>query len=64
MDSVRNGRFELTFPVPLDINYSNEQGLLNFYACDTNKREAGGVFSNFLVGGTADDLPSGGEGLR
>ncbi|MCS2406933.1 hypothetical protein NXY31_22675 [Bacteroides salyersiae] len=54
----------MTFPVPLDINYSNEQGLLNFYACDTNKREAGGVFSNFLVGGTADDLPSGGEGLR
>lgn len=64
MDSVRNGRFELTFPVPLDINYSNEQGLLNFYACDTNKREAGGVFSNFLVGGTADDLPSGGEGPK
>ena len=64
MDSVRNGRFELAFPVPLDINYSNEQGLLNFYACDTNKREAGGVFSNFLVGGTADDLPSGGEGPK
>lgn len=64
MDSVRNGRFELTFPVPLDINYSNEPGLLNFYACDTNKREAGGVFNNFLVGGTADDLPTGGEGPK
>lgn len=24
----------------------------------------GGVFSNFLVGGTADDLPSGGEGPK
>ncbi|WP_455584170.1 type IX secretion system sortase PorU [Bacteroides sp.] len=64
MDSVRNGRFELTFPVPLDINYSNGQGLLNFYACDANKREAGGVFSNFLVGGTADDLPTEGEGPK
>lgn len=62
MDSVRNGHFELTFPVPLDINYSNEQGLLNFYACDTNKREAGGVFDRFLVGGTADDIPTSGEG--
>lgn len=64
MDSVRNGHFELTFPVPLDIQYSNEQGLLNFYACSSDKREAGGVFSNFLVGGTADDLPSGGEGPK
>ena len=26
MDSVRAGRFEFTFPVPLDINYSNEGG--------------------------------------
>ena len=62
MDSVRNGRFELTFPVPLDINYSNEQGLLNLYACDADKREAGGVFDRFLVGGTADDIPTSGEG--
>lgn len=64
MDSVRNGRFELTFPVPLDISYSNEQGLLNFYACSTDKREAGGGFENFLVGGTADDINTGGDGPK
>lgn len=64
MDSVRNGRFELTFPVPLDINYSNEQGLLNFYACDADKREAGGVYDRFLVGGTADDISSSGDGPK
>lgn len=64
MDSVHNGRFELTFPVPLDINYSNEQGLLNFYACSSDKREAGGAFNNFLVGGTADDLSTDGDGPK
>ena len=64
VDSVRNGRFELTFPVPLDINYSDGQGLLNLYACDADKREAGGTFGNFLVGGTADDLPAEGEGPK
>lgn len=58
MDSVRNGRFEITFPVPLDINYSNEQGMLKLYACDSNRQEAGGAFDRFLVGGTADDISS------
>lgn len=61
-DSVRNGRFEFTFPVPLDINYSNKQGLLNLYACNTEKQEAGGAYDRFLVGGTADDASSDGEG--
>lgn len=64
MDSVRNGRFELTFPIPLDINYSNEQGLLNLYACSTDKREAGGAFNDFRVGGTADDISTGGDGPK
>ena len=55
-DSVRNGHFEFTFPMPLDINYSDKSGLLNIYACDSNNREAGGTFDGFLVGGTASDL--------
>lgn len=55
-DSVRNGRFEFTFPVPLDINYSNASGMLSLYACNEEKQEAGGAFDRFLVGGTADDL--------
>lgn len=56
IDSVRNGRFEFSFPVPLDINYSDKTGLLNIYACDEKQREAGGIFDRFLVGGTVDDL--------
>ena len=35
---------------------------MNLYACDADKREAGGVFDRFLVGGTADDIPTSGEG--
>lgn len=54
-DSVRNGRFSITFPVPLDISYSNKSGLINLYAVSTDTVETAGTFSNFLVGGTADD---------
>lgn len=62
-DSVRQGHFEFTFPVPLDINYSDEEGMLNLYALDaTRATEAGGYFDRFLVGGTADDIDSDAEG--
>lgn len=62
-DSVRRGHFEFTFPVPLDINYSDEEGLLSLYALDANlATEAGGYFDRFLVGGTADDIDSDAEG--
>ncbi|WP_299993013.1 type IX secretion system sortase PorU [uncultured Bacteroides sp.] len=58
-DSVRQGRFEFTFPVPLDINYSDEAGLLSLYALSADcVNEAGGYFDAFLVGGTSDDLSS------
>ena len=57
MDSVRAGRFEFTFPVPLDINYSNEGGLLNLYALNPETNVEGtGAFSRFTVGGTVDGL--------
>ena len=39
-DSVRGGKFSLTFPVPLDISYSQESGKIYFYAYDTNRTEA------------------------
>lgn len=54
-DSIRAGKFNFTFPVPMDISYSFESGLLNFYALDNTKdKEAKGLFDNFLVGGTED----------
>ncbi|MEG1838202.1 MAG: type IX secretion system sortase PorU, partial [Bacteroidaceae bacterium] len=55
-DSVRAGVFSFVFPVPLDINYSNKNGLLNLYAVNgTKEKEGQGAFSNFLVGGSEDN---------
>jgi len=53
---IEDGKFSFTFPVPLDINYSNESGLLNLYAIaeDNKKQEANGYFADFLIGGTED----------
>ena len=50
-DSVRNGTFEFTFKMPRELNYSNEPGLFNLYACDALGREAQGMSDRFVVGG-------------
>ena len=56
-DSVRNGCFEINIPVPMDISYRNEAGMLNFFAVDSAKvRSAQGHFGDFTVGGTAENL--------
>ena len=55
-DSVRNGEFTFSFPVPMDINYSNENGQILLFAKGNDGRNANGSFSNFAVGGTADGL--------
>lgn len=55
-DSVRGGKFSLTFPVPLDISYSQESGKIYFYAYDTNRTEAQGGYDKFFMDGTADGL--------
>lgn len=56
-DSIKNGKFAFTFPVPLDINYSNKTGLLNLYATNnSNTLEANGSFTDFALGGTDPNL--------
>ncbi len=56
-DSVRNGQFSFSFPVPLDINYSDESGLISLYAVKSdNSVEANGSFTDFAIGGTDPDL--------
>ena len=56
-DSVRNGRFSINMPIPLDISYSNDYGMINLYAVDTAYvSSAQGHFANFVVGGTAADF--------
>lgn len=55
-DSIRHGEFTFTFPVPLDISYSEEQGHIYFYALDESRQEAQGSYDNFSMNGTADGL--------
>ena len=52
-DAVSNGRFSFTFPVPLDINYSGENGRITLYAHSSEGNiSANGMYENFTVGGT------------
>lgn len=56
-DSVRKGEFAFSFRVPMDINYSQKNGLINLYAVnDTRNREAQGSYDGFLLGGTEEGL--------
>lgn len=55
--SVINGRFSFTFRVPKDINYQFGNGRLSLYAAD-GTRDAGGLFTNFIVGGIGDEVPA------
>ena len=55
-DSIQAGKFTFTFPVPLDINYSDAPGLIILHAINHEKtEEAQGTFSDFLVGGTTTE---------
>ena len=56
-DSIRNGRFDIRFPIPLDIKYTGETGRIVAYAIDEGKqREANGYDEHIIVGGTGEDL--------
>ena len=62
-DSVRNGQFNFTFRVPMDINYSMESGLINLYGISSSRtQEAKGMYDGFLLGGTDADLTNDGSG--
>ena len=52
-DSVTNGKFVFAFAVPMDINYTNGQGMINIYAVNNAKTEiANGCTEQFTLGGT------------
>ena len=56
-DSVVAGSFKLTIPVPMDISYSDETGLLNLYAVTHDgKKSAQGRYDNFIIGGTSPEI--------
>lgn len=59
-DSVKNGRFTFQFAVPMDIDYSNESGLINVLAVNTMTNDVyNGYNEDFTVGGTAQTTNDG-----
>lgn len=56
-DSVRQGRFTLSIPIPIDISYSSDLGKLFLYAVnEIQSSEAHGHWNNFYLDGTADSM--------
>ena len=56
-DSVQNGQFTFKFPIPLDNNYSGEEGLISLYATSNDHlQEAHGSNSQFRVAGTSEEM--------
>ncbi len=54
---IIGGYFTIRFTVPQDISFKNEKGKISFYAVNTtNGIEAKGHFSNYIVGGTTDEM--------
>lgn len=59
--SVKNGSFELTFRIPLDINLSVGSPKVSSYASDVN-RDAWGGDASLLIGGIYDGIVTDNEG--
>ena len=59
--TVQNGAFSFTFYVPKDIRYHLDTGKISLFS-KGNEGEAKGAFFDFLVGGTADDIPDDKQG--
>lgn len=63
VDSVKDGRFVVKVPVPMDISYKDAEGLLSLFALNTDFTcSAQGHFTDFTVGGTAPDFSNDGVG--
>lgn len=60
--TVVNGRFEIEFILPRDINFDYGQGYMNLYASDGVSRDAGGYYDQLVIGGTADTAITDNEG--
>ena len=57
VDSVKNGSFTFRFPVPLDNNYSGENGQISLYATNSDhSHEANGGNTQFKIAGTSDSI--------
>jgi hypothetical protein len=59
--TVSNGFFEVSFIVPLDINYLMGKGKISYYA-ENGILDAHGYYDNFMVGGSEDNCFSDANG--
>jgi len=58
-DSVRSGKFTVTFALPSDISYGTDTGLMNLYAVSNTGKEAHGRNESFVMVGNADMVNDG-----
>ena len=59
---ITNGEFEFSFTVPIDISYSDELGMANFYAASENSDEASGFYGNYHLCSSDDYVITDTEG--
>ena len=59
--TVKNGKFSFDFRMPKDINFRFGNGRLSLYANDAT-RDANGLFTEFIVGGTGNNIDNDKEG--
>jgi hypothetical protein len=62
-NNVVNGKFTVSFRVPLDISYTKDSGKINFYAYDeTLGVDANGYYTKYALAGSSDNMSYGDEG--
>ena len=61
-DSVRSGKFTVTFAVPKDISYSDDYGQMLLYAVDDTRQVTAHGFNEHFTMGSAEDYENAGEG--
>ena len=52
-NTVKNGKFEIRFTIPKDINYTYGKGKFSYYA-RSEQADAAGYFNEFIVGGNSN----------
>ena len=53
--SVTNGEFDISFILPLDIDFEFGPGTVQFYATDDTSVDAHGCYDGLVIGGTSDN---------
>ncbi len=64
-DSVKNGKFRMTLPIPVDISYSNDSARLSLYAASNDhSKERNGYCNAFCLNGTSQAIENDREGPK